>query len=132
MRWKFLAGAMALVVISSTLFASSQPASAWYRYRGGPAAAAGAVVGSALAAVTSPFWWGAYGYSGYPYAGWSDPSYGAYAYQPGYSFGYAEPGYSYGYVGPSRDPLWCEQHYRSYDPVSGTFMGYDGLRHRCP
>jgi hypothetical protein len=24
------------------------------------------------------------------------------------------------------------QRYRSYDPASGTYMGYDGLRHPCP
>jgi hypothetical protein len=24
------------------------------------------------------------------------------------------------------------QHYRSYDPASGTYMGYDGRRHSCP
>jgi hypothetical protein len=25
----------------------------------------------------------------------------------------------------------CEQRYRSYDPGSGTFHGYDGTRHAC-
>ena len=27
---------------------------------------------------------------------------------------------------------YCQQTYRSYDPVSGTYLGYDGLRHPCP
>ena len=27
---------------------------------------------------------------------------------------------------------YCEQTYRSYDPASGTYLGYDGLRHPCP
>lgn len=27
---------------------------------------------------------------------------------------------------------YCMQRYRSYDPGSGTFLGYDGLRHPCP
>jgi BA14K-like protein len=27
---------------------------------------------------------------------------------------------------------YCAQRYRSYDPASGTFMGYDGQRHPCP
>jgi hypothetical protein len=27
---------------------------------------------------------------------------------------------------------YCEQKYRSYDPASGTYMGYDGERHPCP
>ncbi|KJC56657.1 hypothetical protein UP10_32245 [Bradyrhizobium sp. LTSPM299] len=25
----------------------------------------------------------------------------------------------------------CAQHYHSYDPASGTFLGYDGRRHAC-
>jgi hypothetical protein len=25
----------------------------------------------------------------------------------------------------------CAQRYRSYDPASGTFLGYDGARHPC-
>jgi len=25
----------------------------------------------------------------------------------------------------------CAQRYRSYDPASGTFLGYDGNRHPC-
>lgn len=27
---------------------------------------------------------------------------------------------------------YCAQRYRSYDPASGTYLGYDGLRHPCP
>ena len=27
---------------------------------------------------------------------------------------------------------YCEQKYRSYDPASGTYLGYDGDRHPCP
>ena len=26
---------------------------------------------------------------------------------------------------------WCLDRYRSYDPRSNTFMGYDGYRHEC-
>ena len=39
-----------------------------------------------------------------------------------------EPGYAYGGGGSA----YCAQRYRSYDPASGTFLGYDGLRHPCP
>ncbi len=31
-------------------------------------------------------------------------------------------------------PEWyryCQDRYRSFDPASGTFMGYDGIRHFC-
>jgi hypothetical protein len=27
---------------------------------------------------------------------------------------------------------YCSQRFRSYDPVSGTYLGYDGYRHPCP
>ena len=27
---------------------------------------------------------------------------------------------------------YCMQTYRSYDPRSGTYLGYDGYRHPCP
>jgi len=31
----------------------------------------------------------------------------------------------------SPDDGYCAQRYRSYDPASGTYMGYDGRRHSC-
>ena len=27
---------------------------------------------------------------------------------------------------------YCEQRFKSYDPASGTYLGYDGERHPCP
>ncbi len=27
---------------------------------------------------------------------------------------------------------YCAQRYRSYDPASGTYLGYDGVRYACP
>lgn len=27
---------------------------------------------------------------------------------------------------------YCAQRFRSYDPRSGTYLGYDGYRHPCP
>jgi DNA-binding transcriptional LysR family regulator len=59
---------------------------------------------------------------------------------------YVGPGYyNYGYYAPPRvvyaprgyepwSAAWysyCEARYRSFDPRSGTFMGYDGRRHFC-
>jgi hypothetical protein len=26
----------------------------------------------------------------------------------------------------------CEARFRSYDPASGTYLGFDGIRHACP
>ena len=50
---------------------------------------------------------------------------GALASQPRYY----QPGYAYS---PGPSVAWCERHYRSYDPRSGTYLGYDGYRHACP
>ena len=30
------------------------------------------------------------------------------------------------------DAAYCMQTYKSYDPQSGTYLGYDGQRHPCP
>jgi hypothetical protein len=27
---------------------------------------------------------------------------------------------------------YCSQRFKSYDPASGTYLGYDGVRHPCP
>jgi hypothetical protein len=27
---------------------------------------------------------------------------------------------------------YCAQRYRSYDPATGTYLGFDGQRHPCP
>ena len=27
---------------------------------------------------------------------------------------------------------YCVQRFKSYDPASGTYLGYDGQRHPCP
>lgn len=34
-------------------------------------------------------------------------------------------------TGMGRRTAYCSQRYRSYDPASGTFLGYDGRRHVC-
>jgi hypothetical protein len=37
------------------------------------------------------------------------------------------------YVAPNQSAVaYCSQRFRSYDPASGTYLGYDGLRHPCP
>jgi hypothetical protein len=38
------------------------------------------------------------------------------------------------YAPPPRSPAWydyCSRRYRSFDPRSGTFLGYDGIRYFC-
>ena len=44
---------------------------------------------------------------------------------PYYDYGYA---YAPGYGGAD----YCVRRFRSYDPRSGTYLGYDGYRHPCP
>ncbi|HLH96032.1 MAG TPA: BA14K family protein [Xanthobacteraceae bacterium] len=72
-------------------------------------AATGAIVGGALAG----------------------PGYYGYDYGPGY-YSY---GYDYGAPSYGADPdaiAYCQQRFRSFDPATGTYLGYDGQRHPCP
>jgi hypothetical protein len=69
----------------------------------------GAILGGMLAA---PYYDGPYAYEPYPYG-----------YGPG-------PYFSPGYGGDA--VAYCMQRFRSYDPNSGTYVGFDGLRHSCP
>jgi len=96
-----------------------------------PGIAAGLIVGGAIAA-TQP--WGGYGYGGYGYDSYGDRGgYGqGYGYAPTAGYAYAPgPGYATSYE-DGNDAAYCQQRFRSYDPRSGTYMGYDGLRHSCP
>jgi BA14K-like protein len=94
----------------------------------GPAVA-GAIIGGAIIGSQG------YGYGpGYGYGGYG--AYDGYAAAPGYAYG---PGYGYrrGYVagpayGGGDEVAYCQQRFRSYDARSGTYLGYDGMRHPCP
>ena len=49
----------------------------------------------------------------------------------------AQGPYYYGsspyYDGPPGDAVgYCMSRFKSYDPGSGTYLGYDGYRHPCP
>jgi hypothetical protein len=62
--------------------------------------------------------------------------YGGSYYDPYYYDDYAYDDYDDGgpgyVVSGGADPAYCVQRYKSYDPASGTYLGYDGLRHPCP
>jgi BA14K-like protein len=77
--------------------------------------AAGALIGGAIAG-GAPYYYG-----GGPYYGYAEPYDDA---PPPYA---GEPAY-----GGGGNAAYCTQRYRSYDPASGTFLGYDGRRHPCP
>lgn len=126
MRIKFIATAAALAIAASSVFAvSTASAQGWrnhgggyhggYRRGGGGGAiagfAAGAILGGVLAAQP--------GYYGQGY----------------YGQGYYGPGYveAPGYVEGGGDAVgYCMSRFKSYDPGSGTYLGYDGARHPCP
>jgi hypothetical protein len=76
---------------------------------------AGAIIGGAIA--SSPY----YGYGPYPYY-----------YAPPPPVVYGPPPAAYGAPVAGDAAAYCAQRYRSYDPASGTFLGYDGVRHPCP
>jgi hypothetical protein len=57
-------------------------------------------------------------------------------YDYGYDYAYDDAD-AYAYVAPGPavagdDVAYCQQRFRSYDPSTGTYLGYDGLRHPCP
>ena len=60
----------------------------------------------------------------------AQPVEASYAYVVG-SRDASAPRYTYEYDG-GRDAAYCQQRFRSYDSASGTYMGYDGMRHSCP
>ena len=54
-----------------------------------------------------------------------------------YYWGYGPPVYAPPpvYVSPpvyDDDIAYCWRRFKSYDPRSGTYLGYDGYRHPCP
>jgi BA14K-like protein len=136
MRAKLMAGAAALALSTCTILASVAPASAqrWGGHGGwhggwgwGGSALAAGIIGGAVAAATSPYWApGYYDYyaAGYPYGPYGYDSY--YAPPPAVA---VAPG---PVVAQGGDAAWCEAHYRSYNPSTGTFTGYDGQQHPCP
>ncbi len=143
MRAKLLGGAAALALMACAVLASVGPASAQYRPRWGwgpgwdygPGAVAAGVIGGTVAAVTSPLWApGYYDYApGYAYG----PAYAApgyYDYSPGYTYAPAPaPSTMVMQGGPDSGTVAsCEARFRSYNPSTGIYMGFDGQQHPCP
>ena len=126
----------------------------YYGYRGNTGAAvaagiaglaAGAIIGGALASPNYYPYAPAYGAPTYVAPTYGAPVYSAPVYGapttpydpslpvqagPVYSGGYVASGYA-----PSRGSAewnaYCASKYRSFDPATGTFLGYDGQRHYC-
>ncbi len=94
-------------VLGSGLMLASAPANAYGWHHGGWGWGAGAAGFAAGALIGSAL-------ASRPYYYYGPPAYG-----PG-------PGYL------DDVEAYCEQRFRSYDPESGTYLGYDGRRHPCP
>ncbi|MBR0857167.1 BA14K family protein [Bradyrhizobium liaoningense] len=87
-----------------------------WRHRGGgfwPGFAAGAAIGGL----------GSYAYYGGGY--YDDPYYYGDSY-------YDEPSVAVVPDSGGDSAAYCAQRFKSYDPASGTYLGYDGQRHPCP
>jgi hypothetical protein len=50
----------------------------------------------------------------------------------GYDGGYYGGSYAYDYESSGGGYARCEATFRSFDPGSGTYVGYDGVRRTCP
>jgi hypothetical protein len=160
MKSKLFATAAAFALSAGAIMATAAPASAqrWHGNGFWPGAVAAGIVGGAVAAATSPLWapgyydynpgyYGSYGdgYASGPYA--NGYAYGGYG-NEGYANGYAYGGYGNEGYGPpavaAPGPMvaqsapgggsvgYCQARFHSYDPASGTYLGFDGQRHPCP
>lgn len=102
-----IAAAAAVVIAGSTATLPSVAHAQYYRHGGygwgWGGFAAGAAAGALLGGILAA-----------PY------------YAPG-PYYYPAPGY---YEGNA--VRYCMQRFKSYDPGSGTYLGYDGYRHPCP
>lgn len=79
---------------------------------------------------------------GHRYYGWRGPGYygGSYYYNPGAAFAAGVIGLAAGaaIAGAANQQryandyiAYCSQRYRSFNPATGTYTGYDGRQHRC-
>jgi hypothetical protein len=129
MKTKITAGILAMTLAVGTVAVSSGDASAQrFGHRGGWGHHGGG--------------WGHHGGWNHRRGGWGVGAGlaagaligGALAARPYYGSGYYDDdaGYYAAVPGGDRDDAYCSQRFKSYDPASGTYLGYDGLRHPCP
>jgi len=98
---------------------------------GGRGAAIGAGIGAATGAIIAAegqrrrggyYYWRQGCYMEQPYGGWVRVS-----------SRYCDVDYYEPAPPVAGDPIaYCMQRFRSYDPASQTYLGFDGLRHPCP
>jgi len=107
MRNRILAVTAALAIAATSVVATSPAQARWHGHHGwgGGAVLGGFAAGALIGGALAS---------------------GPYYYGPGY---YGPPAYAYA---PGGDEGYCAQRFKSYDPGSGTYLGYDGYRHPCP
>ena len=107
-------GLLAAAIAAAVLIATPASARPWHRHHGWHGGGAGAAIGFATGALiggalaSRPY----YGNGPYAYGG------GPYVVDDGYAAG--------------GDVQYCMQRFRSYNPSTGTYRGFDGLDHPCP
>ncbi len=106
-----LKASVAVLAIAATALMAASPANAQWRgryhrggYNNGGAALGGFAAGALLGGLLA-------------------------AQRPNYGPSYYGP--APGYYGGDQD-AYCFSRFKSYDPASGTYLGYDGRRHACP
>jgi hypothetical protein len=116
---------------------------------GGRARFAGSGARSHVAGAPPRRWHGASNWRRHGRPGWGGGYYPYYGYGLGLGLGYGLGyGYGWGYPyygdtyyddapvvysgGGGGGVAYCAQRFKSYDPRSGTYLGYDGRRHPCP
>jgi BA14K-like protein len=118
---------LAAAALGIAFTVAAGPAHAQYRWHGGPGGAVGAgIAGFAAGALLGGAIAGSryYGYG----PGYYAPGY----YDDGYAPGYYDGGYAPGVVIGGDAQGYCEQRFRSYNPSTGMYLGYDGRYHPCP
>jgi hypothetical protein len=115
MRKTTLAIATAIALVGGAMSAPTTADARCYGCAVGAGVAAGiiggAIIGGAIA-------------NSRPYYYAPPPYYGPPPYYTGPRVYYAPP--------PGDAVAYCMRRFRSYDPRSGTYLGYDGYRHPCP
>lgn len=107
MRLKITAAITAIALAGASVLAVTPASAQWHRHYGGyhhHGGGGGAIAGFAAGALLG----------------------GVLASQRPYYYG----GGPYAYGGDAEQ--YCLARFKSYDPRSGTYLGYDGYRHPCP
>jgi hypothetical protein len=128
---------MSILLRAMTIVALLAPSAVSFSAQAGPIGEPLALATTNLNSTVQPVYWRGRGWGwGAPVAGGlvAGALIGGALASPYYAPGYYGPAYGVPAYGPPPDDglAYCMQRYKSYDPGSGTYLGYDGYRHPCP